>query len=255
MAVPEAVFILTSHRPLKIDAPGRSIRIEIDGTKWNFHLSRPTGRCTAHARHPDPVPRTIDADAEVVAEPGISPWVHQSVTHRAGGVDLEEVPRPPVEKRVDRPHESIIGLERPVALHLVGKDSIRFAVVTDHAEQQPVRVVQNPDFSTLGCRRTVVRIALQEVGSRLHAFPRRLIGYAVESDDIGLAHSNRSDGTRGLGRIRLRDQEVWAQERREADRHHENGNERTHGWLSVVHRALSVDEGTAWQFARKVPIQ
>ena len=129
-------------------------------------------------------------DAEVIAEPGIRRGVHESVAHRAGGIDLEEVSRPSVEERVDRPDEPIVGLERPVALHLVGEDSIGLAVVTNHAEQQSVRVVDDPHFRTLSRRCAVVGFTLQEAGSRLNAFPDRLVGHAVETDDIGLAQSN-----------------------------------------------------------------
>ena len=77
-------------------------------------------------------------------------------------VDLEEVSGATVEEGVDRPHESIVGLERPIALHLVAEHAIRLAVVADHAEQQPVGVVDDAHFGALGRRGAVVRLALQK---------------------------------------------------------------------------------------------
>ncbi len=47
---------------------------------------------------------------------------NQAVAHRARWVDFEEVAGAPVEERIDREHEAIVGFERLVALHLVAEE-------------------------------------------------------------------------------------------------------------------------------------
>ena len=76
----------------------------------------------------------------------------QAIAHRARRVDLEEVARPPVEKRIDRPHEAIVRRERLIALHLVAQQLARLRIETGDAENDPVLVEDDPDLGSLGRR-------------------------------------------------------------------------------------------------------
>ena len=169
-AGPQALFVLASHGALEIRAPCLRIGIEIQRLERNLDLGRPAEAGAPHAREPDAVPRLVRV--VVAGRSG-----DQAIAHRARRVDLEEVSRPPVEKRIDRPHEAIVRRERLVALHLVAQQLSRLGIEAGDAENDPVLVEDEsgPRFSRSPVRRCRGRAGESPSRARPSATPPRRV--------------------------------------------------------------------------------
>jgi hypothetical protein len=77
-------------------------------------------------------------------------------------------------------------------------------LIIEHAgaDVEPLVVVQNPDFGSLGCRLAYARLGLPEVGGRLRLGPDRFVEPAIQHDRGGPGHRAnrwRGEGVRGGG--------------------------------------------------------
>ena len=180
---PEVLLVLAPDRPLKIDAPGDSIRIEVDRAKWKRELDSPSEVTSEDLGVPDAVPLTIAAAG-----------CHQGVSHQAGRVHFEEVSGLLVEERVHDPHQAIVGPQEFVALHRVAEHALGLGIEVVHAHVQIVAVEDEAHLRAFGGCAAENRILLNEISGGHGALPDRLVQHAVENDRLALDHRFGSHG-------------------------------------------------------------
>src|SRR5262245_47778035 len=118
---------------------------------------------TSYLCQPDSIPSAILSRSDLCA--ALS-WNQLCVAHSAGRIDFEEVAAALVIKRIEREHETIVGIQLAVANHLVGEHAIGVGIEKFSTDVKMVVIENDADFRTLSRRVAIPRVRLFEARRR-----------------------------------------------------------------------------------------
>ena len=179
-----AIGLLQSLDPaLDVQVPRCGAWIETERLNRNPHLRGPAALVYMRGRVPDAVPVAV-----VIVAAGID----QRVVPRAAGIDLKDIARPSVEKRIEHDADVVFGSQVSVALGGEGDNARRVRIFADDADVNRLAAGDHADACPTQGRSPLNRLDHREALDRLRGRPCRLVEHSIEMD--GAARGSRPQG-------------------------------------------------------------